>query len=63
VDIDFLKSCSGFTRGIALLYHGLESTTSAPLTVREAFALTAQGFDVVYHIPPRLNFLRDLALS
>jgi len=46
VDIDFLNSTAGFTRGIVLLYHGLESTTKAPLTVRQAFALVEQGFDV-----------------
>jgi len=46
VDIDFLNSTAGFTRGIVLLYHGLESNTKAPLTVRQAFALVEQGFDV-----------------
>ena len=46
VDIDFLDSNADLTRGIVLLYHGLESTTNAPLTVRQAFALAEQGFDV-----------------
>ena len=46
VDVDFLNSTAGFTRGIVLLYHGLESTTNAPLTVRQAFALVQAGFDV-----------------
>jgi predicted alpha/beta-fold hydrolase len=46
VDIDFLNSTTGFTRGIVLLYHGLESNTHAPLTVRQAFALAEAGFDV-----------------
>ena len=46
VDIDFLNSTTGFSRGMVLLYHGLESTTMAPLTVRQAFALAEEGFDV-----------------
>ena len=46
IHIDFLNSTAGFTRGMVLLYHGLESTTNAPLTVRQAFALAEQGFDV-----------------
>jgi predicted alpha/beta-fold hydrolase len=46
LDIDWLDSQAGFSRGVVLLYHGLESTTSAPLTVRQAFALVEQGFDV-----------------
>ena len=47
LDIDWLDSqVPGFSRGVVLLYHGLESTTSAPLTVRQAFALVEQGFDV-----------------
>lgn len=46
VDVDWLYSRANFTRGIVLLYHGLESTTNAPLTVRQAFALAEQGFDV-----------------
>ena len=29
-----------------LLYHGLESNTNAPLTVREALSLVKHGFDV-----------------
>jgi hypothetical protein len=46
IHIDFLNSTADFTRGMVLLYHGLESTTNAPLTVRQAFALAEQGFDV-----------------
>ena len=46
MDIDFLNSTTDFTRGIVLLYHGLESNTNAPLTVRQAFALAEAGFDV-----------------
>jgi predicted alpha/beta-fold hydrolase len=46
VDIDFLDSETKPSRGIALLYHGLESNTNAPLTVRQAISLSKAGFDV-----------------
>jgi predicted alpha/beta-fold hydrolase len=46
VDIDFLDSETKPSRGIVLLYHGLESNTNAPLTVRQAISLSKAGFDV-----------------
>ena len=46
VDIDFLDSETKPSRGIVLLYHGLESNTNAPLTVRQAISLSRAGFDV-----------------
>ncbi|EKX30840.1 hypothetical protein GUITHDRAFT_149647, partial [Guillardia theta CCMP2712] len=46
VDIDFLRSELPASRGIVLLYHGLESNSLAPLTVRQARSLSMAGFDV-----------------
>jgi uncharacterized protein len=46
VDIDFLSAETKTSRGIVLLYHGLESNTNAPLTVRQAISLSKAGFDV-----------------
>jgi predicted alpha/beta-fold hydrolase len=47
--VDFLDSTVQQTsrpRALALLYHGLESTTYTPLTMREAWSLAEAGFDV-----------------
>ena len=46
VDIDFLESQEDFTRGMVVLMHGLESCSTAPLTIRQAKSFIEAGFDV-----------------